>query len=120
LFKVTKDGARLAFPSDTAPTIQLFGSAFLDSGFTMQGLRMPTAGGDTVRWQVAKRFNILTKPTLRGTARNFWLSSSANSRDTIDLPARDTLHNFYIRDQVFLDSVRCARSDTCTSGGGNY
>jgi len=119
----TKDGVALAINGKSIPLVQLLGSARFTStaatGGTLAGLTMPSAGGDTVIWQHSKRWTISAKPTLRGTARNYWLSSAAGSRDTIDLPANDTLHNFYIKGQYFLDTVTCRRADTCLSGGYN-
>ena len=118
-----KDGVNLAINGKSIPLVQLIGTANFTSsaatGGTLAGLTMPAAGGDTVKWQHSKRWTISAKPTLRGTARNYWLSSAAGSRDTIDLPAKDTLHNFYIKGQYFMDTVTCKRADTCLSGGYN-
>jgi hypothetical protein len=116
------DGGMVRMGGKELPVIDNLGTTTYWGSGSFAGFGMSASGGDTARFEPAKKYTFLTKPIIRGSGltRNFWVSHTATQRDTIDLPARDTLKNFYIRDQVFLDTCDCKRADTCLSGGGNY
>lgn len=119
----TAKGGTITTNGITQPKIVMAGTAVAyNGGGTLTDLVMSPAGGDTVIWQTLKKVSFSTQPTLDGIAgaRNHWVCSNAAGRDTIDLPAKDTLKYFYIRNQYFVDTVLCRRSDSCFSGGGNY
>lgn len=91
-------------------------------GATVDSLTMRSAGGDTIQFETLKKWTFSKKLNVRGAAgsRNHFVCSNVNGKDTIDLVAKDTLRNFYIRNQYFVDTVYCKRSDSCFSGGGNF
>jgi hypothetical protein len=119
LLKVTKDGARLAFPGDTAPVIQLFGSANLDSGFSMQSLRMPAAGSDSLSIQPAKRFGFVTAPSLNGadaTHLNYILCRTVGQRDT--LAGLGTVASPYVPSYTAWQGQKVPAGDSVWIGNG--
>ena len=119
------DGARLDMGGKNWPPTWFAGSARIYDGGTFANLYM-AGSGDSLMFEPAKRytFTAFDRDNVKGsngtTGKNYWVSQTPTQRDTIDLPSNVTLVNFYIRDQVFLDTVTCRRADSCYSGGGGY
>jgi hypothetical protein len=120
--KMSLGRGSLYMGTKTLPITYPKGRMAVFDGGTFTGFVMRSAGGDSVLFQPNKTYAFSTKPALAGAAgaKNAWVSQTPTLRDTIDLPNNDTLLNFYIRDQVFIDTVSCRRSNNCVSGGGNY
>jgi hypothetical protein len=116
------DGGIVRMGGKEFPYLNNLGTTTFWGNGSFAGFGMATTGGDSARFEPAKKYTFLAKPIIRGSGltRNAWVSHTATQRDTIDFPAKDTLKNFYIRDQIFLDTCYCKRADTCLSGGGGY
>lgn len=119
------DGGRLDMGGKNWPPTWFAGSARIYDGGTFANIYM-AGSGDSLMFEPAKRytFTAFDRDNVKGsngtTGKNYWVSQTPTQRDTIDLPSNVTLVNFYIRDQVFLDTVTCRRADSCYSGGGGY
>ena len=120
------DGGKLYMGGKSWPLTWAAGKLGLYDGGTLADFRMAGGGGDTVSFEPAKRytFTAFDSDNIKGsngtTGKNYWRASTVGTRDTIDLPGKDTLENFWLQGQVFLDTVRCARGDSCISGGYNH
>ena len=124
LLRTYKNWTNINLNGDSIPVpLQLMSNAnFLSSAATggiFHNFYMPTAGGDTAKFQAAKRWFFKLKPIWRGTLRNYVMSLILGQRDTLTVAGKDTLHNLWVQGNFFTDTNYCKRSDSCYSGGWN-
>jgi hypothetical protein len=120
LLKATKDGARLAFPGDTAPSTIFLNNGYLDSGYSLT--RLTLTDGKTYTWQAGKTFAVINLAAADWTGssptRTAFRSNSTGTQYTIGLPNAATLEWMNPQD-CKLTGYSITVSDGTSLDGGN-
>jgi hypothetical protein len=106
------DGGTVRMGGKGLPVVRALGNVTWYDGGTIAELRPPAAGGDTVRFEAAKKFTFTVLDSAYWN-RNTYLSTSGGVQDTLGIPDDVTLNGIKAKDQV----VSAGKTITSTDAG---